>query len=129
MPGTSSADLIRAYSGGQKYWPPTPQTALWQHGCAWWLQHDRFKAETDKVQTDHEKLDVYAALSQELQAQALEFGATATRKRFPGIGGFIVWMGHDCYPCPANTAIIDFEGKPKPSYHALKRAFAVPLGE
>jgi len=24
-------------------------------------------------------------------------------------------MGHDSFPCPVNTSILDFEGNPKPS--------------
>ncbi|MDR2774700.1 MAG: hypothetical protein LBC19_08170 [Tannerella sp.] len=35
------------------------------------------------------------------------------QKRFPRCGGFLIWMGHDCFPCPTNNSIIDFEGNPK----------------
>jgi beta-mannosidase len=34
-----------------------------------------------------------------------------------------VWMGHDCFPCPSNTSVIDFAGKPKPAWEALKEVF------
>jgi len=37
------------------------------------------------------------------------------RARFPRCGGILLWMGHDSFPCPANTAIIDFWGRPKPA--------------
>ena len=39
------------------------------------------------------------------------------------LGGIIIWMGHDCFPCSANTAILDFEGKPKPAAIALGKIF------
>ena len=45
---------------------------------------------------------------------------TACRNRFPGIGGFIIWMGHDSFPCLANTSILDFHGDPKPAAFAIQ---------
>jgi hypothetical protein len=35
-------------------------------------------------------------------------------------------MGHDCFPCPINTAVIDYHGRPKPAAQAIARAFAEP---
>jgi len=32
-------------------------------------------------------------------------------------------MGHDSFPCTANTAVVDFEGKPKPAAVALGEVF------
>ena len=38
-------------------------------------------------------------------------------------GGFIVWMGHDSFPCTANTSVIDYEGNLKPAALALADVF------
>ena len=54
-------------------------------------------------------------------AEAYRIAAQACRSRFPRCGGFIIWMGHDCFPCAANTSIIDFEGNPKPAALALRK--------
>ncbi len=35
----------------------------------------------------------------------------------------MVWMGHDAFPCTANTALIDFDGHPKPALAALAEVF------
>jgi hypothetical protein len=32
-------------------------------------------------------------------------------------------MGHDPFPCPSNTAVLDFYGRPKPAAEALRRIF------
>ena len=69
-------------------------------------------------------LEHYVAWSQYNQTQALTIAARACLSRFPEVGGFLIWMGHDAWPCAANTAIIDFDGNPKPAYHALKAIFA-----
>jgi hypothetical protein len=64
-------------------------------------------------------LEEYVAWGQERQAEALRIAASACKRRFPRCGGFIVWMGHDCFPCCANTSILDFDGRPKPAALAL----------
>jgi hypothetical protein len=37
-------------------------------------------------------------------------------------------MGHDAFPCVCNTSIVDFDGKPKKSYHALAEIFRSRAG-
>ena len=49
--------------------------------------------------------------------------ARASKTRFPRCGGFIVWMGHDTFPCPVSLSILDFDGKVKPAGHALAKVF------
>jgi hypothetical protein len=36
----------------------------------------------------------------------------------------LIWHGHDCFPCTANTALLDFEGNPKPAALAVGEVFA-----
>ena len=52
-----------------------------------------------------------------------------TLRTFPGIGGFIVWMGHDPFPCPCNTAVLDFHGRMKPAALALQGVFLSKAGQ
>ena len=61
--------------------------------------------------------------SQERQAQALTIVASNLKNKFPRCGGVIFWMGHDCFPCTANTSVIDFEGRYKPAALALAKIF------
>ena len=42
----------------------------------------------------------------------------------PALRRFIIWMGHDSFPCTANTAIVDFDGNPKPAALALREVFS-----
>ena len=53
-----------------------------------------------------------------LEAKAV-IALRKSKARFPACGGFLVWMGHDSFPCPLNTSIIDFDGALKPAAHAL----------
>ncbi|MFA5205214.1 MAG: glycoside hydrolase family 2 TIM barrel-domain containing protein [Lentisphaeria bacterium] len=123
-PGASPLDILERYRGDGDPWPPAHANPLWRR-APWWVENDRFQAEHDgRAPAD---LAEYVAWSQARQAEALVIAARACKRRFPACGGFLVWMGHDSFPCTANTAILDFEGRPKPA--ALRLAedvFRVP---
>lgn len=123
FPSASPLDVIDRYRGACSFWPPSHDNPYWMHGSAWWIQWDRFKDDV-KGLTDDQATAKYIDLSLALQADALAFAAGACKKRFPRCGGMLIWMGHDSFPCPANTSIIDFLGRPKPAYHALQKIFA-----
>jgi beta-mannosidase len=122
LTGTSCAELIKRYSGTCNFWPPNEENPYWCHANSWWIQYDRFKDQLQGL-NEQEGLSRLVTLSQDLQARGLAIAAKSCKDRFPRCGGFIIWMGHDAFPCPSNTSIIDFEGNPKPAYHALKEVF------
>jgi beta-mannosidase len=118
--GASPLDLILRHAGPDSPWPPT--NALWQHSSGWWTQWDRFAPAVADLPPDA-SLAHYIALTQREQADDLALAARYTKARFPRCGGFLVWMGHDCFPCLANTAIIDCEHRLKPVALALAAVF------
>jgi len=93
----------------------------WLHSSSWWL--DGFDFPDDK-----EALGTWVQRSQARQADLLAIAARACKARFPACGGFIVWMGHDTFPCPVNLSILDFDGNVKPAGHALAAVFASDAG-
>jgi beta-mannosidase len=124
-PGAMTAEQIKHYSGGLEPWPPNESNLYWMHASAWW----RELVEYQKMTSGQQDLEMYCHWSRDLQADALAVVAKSCRERFPRCGGVIIWMGHDCFPCPANTSIIDIERKPKPAYELLREVFtssAVP---
>jgi beta-mannosidase len=118
MPGAEAADLIRQYADGMEL-PADRSNPFWMHTGGWWIQWEDYLREGG----DPESLDVFVVWSQLRQAHALAHAAAACKRRFPRCGGFMLWMGHDCYPCPVNTAIIDFLGRPKPAAEAVGKVF------
>lgn len=125
-PGASSAEIIMRYAGdAASPFPASLDNPLWRR-TSWWFDWPQFKKENG---SDPKTLEEYVAWSQKRQATALTIAAKASKKRFPECGGFIVWMGHDCFPCTCNTSIIDFEGNPKPAALALKEIFRKKPGE
>jgi len=120
-PGASPVSILRKYCGEKGPMPVSLDNPLW-HRTAWWFDWPEF--EKEKGRKPH-SLGEYVKWSQARQAEALSIAANSAKSRFPKCGGFIVWMGHDSFPCTVNTSIIDFEGGLKPAAKALKKIFAV----
>ncbi len=118
--GASPLDLIQRHAGAEVPWPPT--NALWQHSSGWWTQWNRFAPVLADLPLDT-ALARYVELTQREQAECLAMAARLTKSRFPRCGGFLIWMGHDCFPCLANTSIIDCEHRPKPVAQAIATVF------
>ncbi|HEX6508682.1 MAG TPA: glycoside hydrolase family 2 TIM barrel-domain containing protein [Chloroflexota bacterium] len=118
-PSASSAEIIRTYRGDLPEVPGTHANPLWRR-TSWWIEWPEFVRECGREPAD---LEEYVAWSQERQQQALAIAAGSTKARFPRCGGFLIWMGHDCFPCTANTSIIDFQGNPKPAALAVGKIY------
>ncbi len=120
--GASSEKLLRRYAEGESIWPPSFTNPWWRHSSAWWLQWELFENELRNL-SPSVQIKTYIKLSQERQAKFLALAAISCKRRFPTCAGFIVWMGHDAFPCPSNTSLIDFDRQPKPAYYALQKVF------
>lgn len=122
VPSLSSPKILHKYAGGERLWPPKRDTRFWHFRGDWWIQWDQLSA-VYSFSEERDELNRYAKVSRNRQARALAIAARACKSRFPRCGGFIVWMGHDCFPCAANTSIFEFGGVPKPAVSALAKVF------
>lgn len=119
-PGTGSVEIIDKYAGSLLPTPIDESNPLWRRPSNWWLEKDAFIRDLGRPPASiHE----YVEWSQHRQAELLRIAVESCKDRFPRCGGIIIWMGHDCFPCVANTSIIDFEGKPKPAALAVSEVF------
>ena len=112
VPGAMSAGMIRKYAGTLDPLPADHSNPLWRT-VNWWIDWDQYLSAHDAKAPA--TLEHYVEWSQRRQAEGLCIALENCKKRFPHCGGFIIWMGHDCFPCPVNTSILDFEGNPKPA--------------
>lgn len=67
----------------------------------------------------------FVEASQWVQAKAYQMAIDAHLDARPHCMGTLLWQLNDCWPGPS-WSIIDYEGKPKPAYEAVKKAFARP---
>ncbi|MHB0999666.1 MAG: glycoside hydrolase family 2 protein [Armatimonadota bacterium] len=119
-PGAASVELIRQYKGDLPELPISIENALWRRPVGWWIESWTFNQEMGR---EPQTLEEYVEWSQKRQADALTIAVKACKDRFPRCGGVMLWTGHDCFPCAANTSIIDFHREPKPAALALAKVW------
>jgi beta-mannosidase len=124
--GAMSANMINKYRGKFPALPANMNNMLWRQ-VSWWIEWNDFL--NDHNGEEPLSLDEYVAWSQERQTTGLVIALKANKLRFPGCGGFIIWMGHDSYPCPVNTSIIDFDGNLKPAAIELGKIWKAGQGK
>ncbi len=118
--GASSLDILERYRGECEIMPVNASNPLWRRPICWWIDYDNVVKDNGREPIS---LAEYVQWSQQRQSQALEIAVKACKSRFPRCGGVIIWMGHDCFPCAANTSVIDFECRPKPAALAISKVF------
>jgi beta-mannosidase len=62
--------------------------------------------------------------SQELQAKAYRMAIEAHLKAWPRCAGTLLWQLNDVWP-GASWSIVEYGGRRKPAFHAVKTAYAV----
>ncbi|EIQ01388.1 hypothetical protein OpiT1DRAFT_05964 [Opitutaceae bacterium TAV1] len=134
----ASVEIILKYAAGMPVWPPD-KSMWWMHSSAWWIRSDRlapYLGGTDGAaggeraarQNPEGILVRYVGDEQREHAESIAIAAGACKHRFPRCGGFLAWMGHDSFPLPINTSIIDFDGGRKQAFAALAGVFHAPGG-
>ena len=121
--GAGPGELICRYAGEFGTFPPTAQNPYWSHPTAWWIDWQKL---IDIHGRDPRDLAEYVDWSQAHQARMLSLEIKACKDRFPQCGGVLLWSGHDTFPIPINSSIIDFEGNPKPAALALANVWREP---
>ncbi len=121
-PGASPVELIQRTSGGLPLFPASHANPLWRR-FSWWIEWPLFLQTFGREPVD---LQEYVAWSQQRQAEALAIVARRLKEKFPRCGGVIFWMGHDSFPCTANTSVFDYDGQPKPAVKVLAEIFHSP---
>ena len=119
FPGASDARIIRRYAGDLPLVPGTVDNPLFRRTSGW-IDWPLFVKERGREPAD---LEEYVEWSQARQAKFLQLAARSCKARFPACGGIILWMGHDSFPCTGNTAVVGFDGDPKPAAQAVGAVF------
>lgn len=117
--GASSVELLEKYSGGFNPFPASFDNILWRQQYSFWTDWDDYLREHSN--SEPKDLTTYVNWSQKRQAETLAIALEYTKNRFPNSGGFLIWMGHDCFPVTANSSIIDFEGNLKPAAESVSK--------
>lgn len=118
--GANDVDIIQETKGSCSEFPIScSENPLWRR-FPWWLERDAFVEESGREPKD---LDEYVIWSQTRQAKALKTIVESCKNRFPRCGGVLLWMGHDCFPCPVSPSIVNYYGNPKPAAKVVGKIF------
>jgi beta-mannosidase len=123
--GASPVDVIRKYAGDLQVFPATAVNPYWTHPTAWWIDWHKLVAAHGR---EPEDLEEYVQWSQAHQAQMLSLEMKACKERFPRCGGVLLWSGHDTFPMPINSSLIDYDGNLKPVALTVARVWHTPTG-
>ncbi len=124
--GASQVDVIRKYAGDMQIFPPTAENPYWAHPTTWWIDWHKLVAVHGREPQD---LAEYVEWSQAHQAQMLSLEMKACKDRFPRCGGVLLWSGHDTFPMPINSSLIDYDGNLKPVALAVARVWHAPASQ
>jgi beta-mannosidase len=125
--GATSLEILKKYSGGLHLTPNNH--GFWKHLSTWWGRWRRTGAGMPDQFANEAELGKFIDMTRQMQAEALEASTGICKSRFPRSSGILLWVGHDCGPCPANASVVEFEQRPKPCVEAIKRVFRARPGK
>lgn len=106
---------------------PTPEWTLdeadsptWRHTSAWWVRPAQWFDYFGRI----DDFDRLIAATQFVQAEAVRYAIESNRRRAFGNGGSLPWQFNEPFPMVGSTAAVDYFGRPKQLYTAVRAAYA-----
>ena len=94
---------------------------IWRYHAEWWDTLERDSHLFGPFAED--ELEAFIACSQFVQADALRYALEANRRRAFANVGSMVWQMNEPWPQLSGTNLVDYYGKPKAAYYAVKLAY------
>jgi beta-mannosidase len=92
----------------------------WRHLSAWWVRPEQWAEYFGPV----EDLDRLVAATQFLQAEGVRYAIESNRRRAFRNSGSLPWQFNEPFPMLGSTAAVDYYGRPKQLYTAVRQAYA-----
>jgi beta-mannosidase len=119
--GMANRRVHEALIPPERRWPAGRANPVYRHLGDWWNNEPLVQASFGGHLDD---LDALRRASQHLQASGLGYAVEANRRRWPRNSGSLPWQFNEPYPFAWSTCAVDHRGDPKPSYFAVRRAYA-----
>src|SRR5215207_8978558 len=118
--GITNLRTLDATIKKEHQWPVDLNNPHWFHRGAWWVKRPMWEATFGRLP------DIEALVhgTQFMQADGLRYALEADRRRKYHNSGTLPWQFNEPYPMAACTSAVDYYARPKPSYHAVARAYA-----
>jgi beta-mannosidase len=92
-----------------------------RHRGDWWVDEPAVRAAFGAAIAGD--LEGIRRASRFLQAEGLRVAVEAARRAWPRTAGTLPWQLGESFPNAWSTAAIDHDGRPRPAYHAVRRAY------
>lgn len=119
--GMTNRRALDAVIPDDQQWPVGRENPLYRHLGDWWNNEPLVQTAFGGRLTDVGRL---LRASQFLQATGLQYAVEGDRRRRPRCSMVLPWQLGESFPNAWCTSSVDYHGEPKPSYHAVTRAFA-----
>jgi beta-mannosidase len=117
--GITNLKTLNATIAPEHQQPATLDNPIWNHLGAWWVKQPMWQATFGEI-TDIETL---VKATQMMQAEGLRYAVEANRRRKWHTSGTLPWQFNEPYPMAACTSAVDYYGRPKPAYYAVRQAY------
>ena len=125
--GPCDAHTLTRFLPQEHHWPPDD---MWvyhiQRGHAKLPHYEQTMLIGSATFGEIDSLQKYVKYGQAVHAEMMRAEFESARRDRPNNGGTMMWMFNDCWPT-SNWSIIDYYGRPKPSYYAARRACSTHL--
>jgi beta-mannosidase len=120
LPGEASLETQREYISASYRYPNRPNPVRRHHGGAWWDHHETVVKAFGPLEGAAE----YVLGSQWLQAEGLRYAIEESRRRWPHTAGTFLWQLNEPWPQATGTSAVEYTGRPKLAYHAVRQAYS-----
>lgn len=119
--GPANLDALAHIGPPVRLCPPDTSNPLWlHHGGAWWSQRELLETLFGPIS----ELTAFVRAGQLLQAEGLRYAIEANRRRAWRCSGVLPWQFNEAWPNATCTNGVDYYGRPRPVYDAVRRAYA-----
>ena len=119
LPGAASVETQQRFLSPRYRAREVGNPARRHHGAAWWGHQKTLDRAFGPIAD--ENLAVLA--SQWLQAEGLRYYIEETRRRWPRSVGIFPWQLNEPWPNVDCTSAVEYSGRPKLAYHAVRHAY------
>ncbi len=118
--GMTNRRTLDAVVAAENQWPAGKDNPVYFHKGSWWNNEELLQKWFGGLESVSDLL----VASQLLQATGLRCAVEAGRRRWPQQSGTLPWQFNEPYPNAFCTSAVDYFGRPKAAYYAVREAYA-----
>ncbi|MFF1572215.1 glycoside hydrolase family 2 protein [Leifsonia sp. NPDC058292] len=120
----TNPETARAVLPEEEWTLAQAQSPTWRHTSAWWVRPEQWGEYFGGLDLTGIAFDRLVAATQFLQAEGVRYAIESNRRRAFGNSGSLPWQFNEPFPMVGSTAAVDYHGRPKHLFTAVRAAYA-----